>query len=261
MATSAATSERYGGFGAMMCNSLRHQEERKLCTTCPHSVFTPKPAMAAARMPAKKNPPVTLVDKAKTSSQRVTNHSTLAPAVAPAKKVAPAVSMPDDVPAPVFLDDHQVRAAAEAVMRAEPVHLPGILVEIVGLQMSCQGCLCKEHEMCGNEVLKEDVVVRLCMVQLLVEGKEEKAIGVVWVTDGIDCCRVVFLSCHMVKHAALYNGALVQVTRVFNGNPADWDSAERHTYHKNHGYTHAVIILDLALAPCFGRTFNHLGNK
>ena len=60
----------------------------------------------------------------------------------------------DVAPAPVFLDGPQVRAAAEAVMAAEPVHPQGILVEIVGLQMSGQGRSCEEHKMCGDEVLR-----------------------------------------------------------------------------------------------------------
>ena len=205
--------------------------------------------------PAKKNPPsVTLVDKAKTSSgKHVTKDITLAMARAPAKKVALAASAPDVAPTPVFFYNPQVRAAAEVVMRAEPVHLPGILVEIVGLQMSCQGRSCEEHEMCGDEVLKEEVVVRLRMVQLLVEGKEEKAMGMVWVTDGIDHCRVGFLPQHMVKPAALYNGVLALVTRIFNGNPADCDSVERRAYHKNHGYSHVVIMLELGF-HCHGKT-------
>jgi hypothetical protein len=99
--------------------------------------------------------------------------------------------------------------------------------------------------MCGDEVLKEDVVVRLRAVQLVVDGKEEKAIEVVWVTKGMDRCRVGFLPCHMVRHTACYSGALAQVTRVFNGNPADCDSSERRTYHIHHGFTKAVIISDL----------------
>ncbi len=99
--------------------------------------------------------------------------------------------------------------------------------------------------MCGDEVLKEDVVVRLCAVQLVVDGKEEKAIEAVWVTERMDCCRVGFLPCHMVRHTTRYNGALAQVTRVFNGNPADCDSSERRAYHKHHGFTEAVIISDL----------------
>jgi hypothetical protein len=83
-------------------------------------------------------------------------------------------------------------------------------VEIVGLQMSCRGRLCEEHKLCGDEVLKQDVVVCLRTVQLVVDRKEEKAIEVVWVTNGMDRCHAGFLPRHMVRHAACYNGALVQ---------------------------------------------------
>jgi hypothetical protein len=51
---------------------------------------------------------------------------------------------------------------------------------------------------------------------VLAEGREEMAIAAYWVTDGINCCRVGFLPCHMMRHAACYDGALSQVTRVFN---------------------------------------------
>ena len=83
--------------------------------------------------------------------------------------------------------------------------------------MSCQGGLCKEHEICG-EALKEDVVVSLRKMQLMVEGKEETAITPIWVTKGVDCCRVGFVPCHMVNHAALYDSALAQVTRVLSAD-------------------------------------------
>ena len=91
--------------------------------------------------------------------------------------------------------------------------------------MSCQGRSCEEHEICG-EVMEEDVVVRLRKIQLMVEGKEETAIVAIWVTDGIDRCRVGFLPRHMVRHAARYNGALVQVTHVFSDNPEICDTTE-----------------------------------
>jgi hypothetical protein len=57
----------------------------------------------------------------------------------------------------------------------EPINPSGILVQIVGTQKSFQGRSCEEHEIC-DEVLKEDVVVRLRKMQLLVEGKEETVI-------------------------------------------------------------------------------------
>jgi hypothetical protein len=69
-----------------------------------------------------------------------------------------------------------------------PIHPSGIVIEIVGTEMSCQGRSCDEHEICG-EVLKENVV-RLRKIQLMVEGKEETAIAVIWVTDGINRCRI-----------------------------------------------------------------------
>jgi hypothetical protein len=96
-------------------------------------------------------------------------------------------------------------------------------------------------------------VVRLCTVQLMVEGKEEKAMAVVWVSNRIDCCHAGFLPCHMVPHAALYNKALAQMTHIFNNNTAEWASAERRTYHKYKGYAYAVIISDFLLVSliCF----------
>ncbi len=78
-------------------------------------------------------------------------------------------------------------------------HSPGIAVEIVGTEAGDQGRSCKEHPANCGEVLEPDVVVRLLKVQLMVEGREEIVIAVVWVTDGIDCCRVGFLKHHMVK--------------------------------------------------------------
>ena len=220
--------EKYGGFGAMMANSLRRQEERQeereRHAARSRSVFATKTAdVAASHAPAGKNPPtITLIDESKTSSgKRVADDITLAAARAPAKKVAK-VAPPQ----------------ATAAVKAN-------LVEFVGSQMSCLGRSCEEHEMCGDEVLKEDVVVRLRTVQLVVDGKEEKAIEVVWVTEGMDRCRVGFLPRHMVRHAARYNGVLAQVTRVFNGNLADCSSMERRAYHIHHGFTKAVIILDL----------------
>jgi hypothetical protein len=233
--------EKYGGIGAMMANSLRcqeeRQEEREQRPARSRSVFATKTAnVAASRAPVGKNPPlVTLINESKTTSgKRVVDDITLAAARAPAKKVAPSASAPDLAPAPVFLDNLQATAAVKAN-----------LVEIVGSQMSCRGRSCEEDELCGDEVLKEDVVVRLRTVQLVVDGKEEKAIEVVWVTEGMDCCRVGFLPRHMVRHAARYNGVLAQVTRVFNGNPADCSSKERRTYHIHHGFTEAVNISDL----------------
>jgi hypothetical protein len=130
-----------------------------------------------------------------------------------------------------------------------PMHPSSIVVEIVGKERGDQGHTCEEHNINCGEVMAEDVAVRLRKVQILVEGKEEMAIAVVWINDGIDHCHVGFLPCHMVKHAAKYNGAVAQVTRVFSGNPEACDSAERRQFHKNHGCCLTAIIAWLSHHP------------
>jgi hypothetical protein len=54
----------------------------------------------------------------------------------------------------------------------------------------------------------------LWKVQVMVEGQKETATAAIWVTNGIDCCHVGFLQCHMVKHAKRWDGALAQMTKV-----------------------------------------------
>ena len=110
--------------------------------------------------------------------------------------------------------------------------------------MGCQGHSCEEHEICGK-VLKEDVVVRLRKLQLMVEGKEETVIAAIWVTDGFGRCCCGFVPCHMVKHAAGYDGALVQVTRVLSDDPETCDLEERRMFQKNKGFCLAAIISTL----------------
>ena len=99
-------------------------------------------------------------------------------------------------------------------------HPEPIEIGIVGIEAGDRGRSCEEHIVCG-EVLREDVVVRLRKVQVLVDGKEETAIAVYWITDGMERCRVGFLQRHMVKHVARYDGALAQVTSVLDKNESE----------------------------------------
>ena len=99
---------------------------------------------------------------------------------------------------------------AEKKPAAVATHPPGVIVEIVGTLMGDRGRSCEEHAVCGS-VLEEDMVVRLRKVQVLVDGCEETAIACIWVTDGLDRCRVGFLMRHMVKHVARYDVSLVDV--------------------------------------------------
>ncbi len=95
-----------------------------------------------------------------------------------------------------------------------PFHLTSVVVEILGMEMGDRGCSCEEHASNCGEVMAKDVVVRLWKVQIQVEGKEETAIAANRVIDGINCCHVGFLPCHMVRHVTRYDGALAQVIHV-----------------------------------------------
>jgi hypothetical protein len=124
---------------------------------------------------------------------------------------------------------------------AVATHPPGVIVEIVGTLMGDRGRSCEEHAVCGS-VLEEDMVVRLLKVQVLVDGCEETTIACIWVMDGVDRCCVGFLMRHMVKHAARYDRALVQVTRVFSGDEKECSREERQMYHAKRGFCYVTII-------------------
>ncbi len=82
-------------------------------------------------------------------------------------------------------------------------------------------------------------------IHIKVDGHEETAIGCFWVADGIDCCCVGFLKCHMLEHAWRFDGALAQVTKVFSVVPSICDSAEWKIHYHNHGCALAAIVLIL----------------
>ena len=143
-------------------------------------------------------------------------------------------------------------------------HPPGIVVEIISIEVGDQGRSCKEHPANCGKVLEPDVVVRLTKVHLMVEGREETAIATVWVTDGIDHCQVGFLKRHMVKHAAHYDGSLMQVTCVFSTDPTCCDSAERRMHHHNRGWCLTTIISCLPAVSCVkgeGKDNNEIGKE
>jgi hypothetical protein len=215
----------------------------------------PLPVAAAERVTAARAPlPVAATERVWLTKRPYKKRQKKSGVPAP----APQAAAPAEAPAPAAekksppvaeKKSPPVLVAAPSVAPApfsfgEPIHPSGIVIEIVGTEMSCQGRSCEEHDICG-EVLKEDIVVRLRKIQLMVQGKEETAIAAIWVTDGIDRCRVGFVPRHMVRHAARYDRALAQVTRVFSGDPETCDTTERRMFFKNKGYCRATIISTL----------------
>ena len=77
---------------------------------------------------------------------------------------------------------------------------------------------------------------------MIIQGKEESAIAAYWVTDGIDSCRVGFLPKHCVRHWALYEGRLAQVTEMYKDNTSPH---KRKQDYKNMGCCMAALI-----SPC-----------
>ena len=118
-------------------------------------------------------------------------------------------------------------------------HLTGEIVEIVGINSNTNGRSCEEHHTCGC-VLEDDTLIRLRKCQVYINGHEQSAVGVYWVSDGVDRCLVGFLHRHQVKHLNKLEGALCQVTEVYSDNS---DSPmKRHKHKKNFGCAIAAIV-------------------
>ena len=60
---------------------------------------------------------------------------------------------------------------------------------------------------------------------MFINGHEQSAVGVYWVSDGVDQCLVGFLHHHQVKHRNKLEGDLCQVTEVYSDNSESLQSA------------------------------------
>jgi hypothetical protein len=70
--------------------------------------------------------------------------------------------------------------------------------------------------------------------------KEETAITVNWVSNGIDCCRVDFLPRAFVVQGSIWDGVLCQVVEVFQkDNPSKLCCAK---WHQNKGFACIAVI-------------------
>ena len=89
-------------------------------------------------------------------------------------------------------------------------HPAGHMLNIVGIARTDRGRKCNMHDWCGD-VVKEDVIVRLRRKQHVWKNKatgenEENTIyEAVWVTEGIDMCKVGFLPKAYVEHGSIYD--------------------------------------------------------
>ena len=72
---------------------------------------------------------------------------------------------------------------------------------------------------------------------MYINGYEQSAVGVCWVSDGVDQCLVGFLHHHQVKHLNRLEGALCQATEVYSDSPT-----KCHKRKKNFGCAIAAIV-------------------
>jgi len=130
-----------------------------------------------------------------------------------------------------------------------PMHPSGVVLDIVGTNRGDRGHSCEKHlDACGTAVLMDNAVVCIRKEQILVEDfkagkgkmKEETALTVNWVSDGIDHCRVSFLPRAYVPHAKLWDGVLCQV--VFVGLADDLSSVVCRKCHHYCEYTRVAVI-------------------
>ena len=75
---------------------------------------------------------------------------------------------------------------------------------------------------------------------MFINGHEQSAVGVYWVSDGVDQCLVGFLHCHQVKHLNKLEGALCQVTEVYSDDSESPTKCHKHK--KNFGCAIVAIV-------------------
>lgn len=117
------------------------------------------------------------------------------------------------------------------------------LINIVGTNASGNGRSCEEHKCCGRHVIAIDVVLRLRSVQVRIDGVEKPAIAAIWVTDGIDRCRVGFLKAKYAEKEGSseeYDGRLVQVVSIYDKNSES--SEDRAAARRFYGCCQAAFI-------------------
>jgi len=102
--------------------------------------------------------------------------------------------------------------------------------ELMGLHNPANGCNCVQHDCCGRYLMVGEVV-RFKREVIWVEYgppgdpepdfRYETVMKVIIVHDGVECCHVGFLPCHVVAHAQEVNrhhGKFAQVLELYDND-------------------------------------------
>jgi hypothetical protein len=142
---------------------------------------------------------------------------------------------------PLWLWLVRVHLSPAGIPVASSMMLLGLLAPTVGT--AARSTLC-----CGN-VLDNDVLVKLWREQILVPDtipggggrmKEEMAIMVNWVSNGIDCCCAGFLPCAFAVQGSVWDGVLCQVVEVSGKDNSS--KLCRAKWHQNKGFARVAVI-------------------
>jgi hypothetical protein len=129
-------------------------------------------------------------------------------------------------------------------------HPNSLCVDIVGIIASDCGHCCDDHPFCGEVVALDNVVHFWCEMIHVAGGtdgglgREEPALVVYWVTDGIGTCCIGFLPWHMNHQAAHHDDVLGQISATFSGTHLNYAVHEK--WHRNMGFCHEAIISPLS---------------
>jgi len=118
-------------------------------------------------------------------------------------------------------------------------HPSGITFDAVGLRASSNGRSCENHECCGV-ALEDNMVIRVTEEQVLIDGKEQKALAAYCVNGGMDTCKVGFTRRHLLAHKDEYDGRLAQIRDIFSKESES--PTDRAKHNRNKGCTRAVLI-------------------
>ena len=121
------------------------------------------------------------------------------------------------------------------------VDINGYSIDVVGINMPCQGRNCDKHpDGCGREVLHVGVVLRIRKQTIMVQSKEEVMLGVFLIENGIVSCKVGFLPRFMLPRAPIFDGAVAQVVQMYG--PDDTNKHVRKRWMTMKGYCRAVLL-------------------
>ena len=86
-------------------------------------------------------------------------------------------------------------------------------VDVVGLRIGSDGRTCESHDVCGEHIRVDDILlVKKCVVEI--KGVPEGALGVHKISNGQTTCRIGFISRNAISRVPENN--VLQVLQLYD---------------------------------------------